>query len=185
MWHNRFSENENEPVEAHIPRHWDSKTKKPRHRGSKTKKPRHRGSKTKQPRHRESETNKPRHRDSKAFFQRTKSHDIEIPRLKNHDIEIPRPKSHDIEFLWNSDPYAHWQMFLIYFLRHFMKYKSENRFSEFSLSWKTLLLNLLPCLINPFLINGVYKSLKENVSITWKQAMWFSYFDKQSSRGVL
>ena len=42
MWHNRFSENENEAVEAHIPRHRDSKTKKPRHRDSKTKKPRHR-----------------------------------------------------------------------------------------------------------------------------------------------
>ena len=41
MWHNRFSENENEAVEAHIPRHRDSKTKKPRHRDSKTKKPRH------------------------------------------------------------------------------------------------------------------------------------------------
>ena len=73
------------------------------------------------------------------------------------------------------------EMFMIYFLRHFMKYKnSENRFSEFSLSWKTLLLNLFPCLINPFVINGVYKSLKENVSITWKHAKWFSYFEKQS-----
>ena len=41
-------------------------------------------------------------------------------------------------------------------------------FSGFSLSWKTLLLNLFRCLINPFVINGVYKSLKENVSITWK-----------------
>ena len=52
----------------------------------------------------------------------------------------------------------------------FMKYKySENRFSEFfSVSWITLLLNLFPCLINPFVIDGVYKSLKENVSITWK-----------------
>ena len=58
---------------------------------------------------------------------------------------------------------------MIYSLRHFMKYKnSENRFSEFSLSWKTLLLNLFPCLINPFVINGVYKSLKEIVTITWK-----------------
>ena len=57
----------------------------------------------------------------------------------------------------------------MYFLRHFMKYKnSENRFSEFSLSWKTLLLNMFPCLINPFVISGVYKSLKENVSIRWK-----------------
>ena len=60
-------------------------------------------------------------------------------------------------------------MFMIYFLRHLMKYKnSENRLSEFSLSWKTLLLNLFPRLINPFVINGVYKSLKENVRITWK-----------------
>ena len=45
---------------------------------------------------------------------------------------------------------------------------SENRFSEFSLSWKTLLLNLFPRFINPFVINGLYKSLKENVSITLK-----------------
>ena len=36
MWHNRFSENENEAVEAHIPRHRDSKTKKPRHRETET-----------------------------------------------------------------------------------------------------------------------------------------------------
>ena len=99
MWHNRFSENENEAVEAHIPRHRDSKTKKPRHRDSKTKKPRHRDSKTKKPRHqnsktknprhRETETNKPQHRDSKAFFQRTKSHDIEIPRPKSqHRVPV-------------------------------------------------------------------------------------------------
>ena len=47
MWYNRFNENENEAVEAHIPRHRDSKTKKPRHRDSKTKKPQHRDSKTK------------------------------------------------------------------------------------------------------------------------------------------
>ena len=46
MWHNRFSENENEAVEAHIPRHRDSKTKKPRHRDSKAKKPRHRETET-------------------------------------------------------------------------------------------------------------------------------------------
>ena len=73
MWYNRFSENEKEAVEAHIPRHPDSKTKKPRHW--------------------EMETINPRHRDSKTFFQKTKSHDVEIPRLKNHDIEIPRPKT--------------------------------------------------------------------------------------------
>ena len=56
MWHNRFSENKNETVETHIPRHRDSKTKKPRHRDSKTKKPRPRDSGTKTPRHRETET---------------------------------------------------------------------------------------------------------------------------------
>ena len=79
MRNNRFSENENEAVEAHIPWHRDSKTK--------------------QPRHRKMEIINPRHRDSKTFFQRAKSHNIEIPRLKNHGIEIPRPKSHAIEFL--------------------------------------------------------------------------------------
>ena len=52
MWHNRFSENENEAVEAHIPRHRDSKTKKPRHRDSKAEKLRHRHRKTKKSRHR-------------------------------------------------------------------------------------------------------------------------------------
>ena len=78
IWHNRFSENKNEAVGAHIPRHQDLKTKKPRRRDSKTKKPRHRDSGTKAPRHGEMETTKPRHRDSKAFFQRRKSHDIEI-----------------------------------------------------------------------------------------------------------
>ena len=63
IWHNRFSENENEAVETHIPRHRDSKTKKPQHRDSKAE--------------------KPRHRDSK-----TKSHDIEFPR--NSDPYAPR-----------------------------------------------------------------------------------------------
>ena len=38
MWRNRFSENENEAVEAHVPRHRDSRTKKSRHRDSKSKK---------------------------------------------------------------------------------------------------------------------------------------------------
>ena len=52
MWHNRFSENENEAVEAHIPRHRDSKTKKPRPGDSKAEKLRHRDSKAKKPRHR-------------------------------------------------------------------------------------------------------------------------------------
>ena len=123
-WHNYawffcfHDDNENEAVEAHIPRHRDSKTKKPRHRDSKikkrrhqdskTKKPRHRDSGTKTPQHREMKANKPQHHDSKTFFQRAKSHDVEIPRLTNHDIEILRPKSRDIEFLWNSDPYAPW-----------------------------------------------------------------------------
>ena len=72
-------------------------------------------------------------------------------------------------------------MFMIYFLKHFMKHEnSENWFSEFSLSWKTLIWNSFPCLINSFVINDVYKSLKENVSITWKQAKWFSYFILQN-----
>ena len=61
MYHSRFSENENETVETHIPRHQDSKTKKPRHWDSKTKKPRHRDSGTETPRHRETETTKPSH----------------------------------------------------------------------------------------------------------------------------
>ena len=83
MWYDRFSENENEAVEAHIPRHRDSKTKKPRHR--------------------ETETINPRHRDSKTFFQRTKSHDVEIPRLKNHDttsrFQDQKPRHRDpVEF---------------------------------------------------------------------------------------
>ena len=83
------------------------------------------------------------------------------------------------------------EMFMIYFLRHFMKCKnSENRFSEFSLSWKTLLLNLFPCLINPFVINGVYKSLKENVSITWKASkvvfvFWEAVVQRCSVKKVL
>ena len=35
-WRNKISENENETVEAHIPRHRDSKTRKLRHRDSRT-----------------------------------------------------------------------------------------------------------------------------------------------------
>ena len=75
-------------------------------------------------------------------------------------------------------------MFMIYFLRHFIKYKnSETRFSEFSLSWKTSLLNLFPCLINPFVINGVYLSLKENVSITWNASkMVFVFWEAAVQR---
>ena len=123
-------DNESEAVEAHIPRHRDSKTKKPRHRDSKTKKLRHRNSKTKKPRHWETETNKPRNRDSKAFFQRTKSHDIDIPRLKNDDIKIPRPKSNDIEFLWNSDPYTPWYFSLASIFIRAESYQSDKQVRE-------------------------------------------------------
>ena len=91
-------DNENEAVEAHIPRHRDSKTKKPRHRDSKTKKPRHQDSKTKKPRHRETETINPRHRDSKAFFQRSKSHGIEIPRPKTTKSRFQDQKA----TIWSS-----------------------------------------------------------------------------------
>ena len=73
MWHNRFSENENEVVEAHIRRHRDSRTKKPRHRDSITKKLRHQDSKTKNPRHRETETNKPDIVIPKRFFRGQKA----------------------------------------------------------------------------------------------------------------
>ena len=82
-------------------------------------------------------------------------------------------------------------MFMIYFMRHFMKYQnSENRFSEFSLSLRTLLLNLFPCLINLFVINGVYKSLKENVSIMWKASkvvflFWEAVVQRCSVKKVL
>ena len=31
MWHNKLSENENQPVEEHIPPHRDCKAKMPRH----------------------------------------------------------------------------------------------------------------------------------------------------------
>ena len=62
-------------------------------------------------------------------------------------------------------------MFMIYFLNPFMKYEnSENRFSEFSLSWKTFLLNLFSCLINSFIINDVCENLKENVNVSKKQS---------------
>ena len=73
----------------------------------------------------------------------------------------------------------------------FMKHKnSENRFSEFSLSRKTLLLNLFPWFINPFVINGVYKSLKKNVSITWKASkvvflFWEAVVQRCSVKKVL
>ena len=51
----------------------------------------------------------------------------------------------------------------------FQKYKnSENRFSEFSVSWKTFLLNLFSFLINSFVVNDVCKNLKKNVNIKVK-----------------
>ena len=127
MWHYRFRENKNEAVEAHIPRHRDSKTKKPRHR--------------------ETKTVNPRHRDSKTFFQRTKSHDIKIPRLKNHGIEIPRPKSHDIKFLWNSDPYALWYIRQDVVISH-GKFRTANgkvQVSDFSYAWKLHFRNIRFC----------------------------------------
>ena len=82
----------------------------------------------------------------------------------------------------------HRGMFMIYFLRHFMKYKNSD-FQNF-LSWKTLLLNLFSCLINPFVISGVYKSLKENVSITWKASkvvfvFWEAVVQRCSVKKVL
>ena len=56
-----------------------------------------------------------------------------------------------------------------FFLKPFMKYKNfENRFSEFSLLWKTFLLNLFSCLIKFFIINDVCKNLKENVNVKVK-----------------
>ena len=61
------------------------------------------------------------------------------------------------------------QIFMIYFLNPVMKYQnSENRFSEFSVSWNTFLLNLFSCLINSFIINNVCENLKENVNISKK-----------------
>ena len=54
-------------------------------------------------------------------------------------------------------------------LKPSMKHEnSENRFSEFFLSWKTFPLNLFSCLINSFIINDVCKNLKENVKIKVK-----------------
>ena len=66
MWHNGFSESENEAVEGHISRHRDSKTKKPRHQDSGTEAPRDR--ETKQI---SQDIVIPR-----RFFQRAKSHDM-------------------------------------------------------------------------------------------------------------
>ena len=66
MWYNRFSKNENKAVEAHIPQHQDSKTKKPRHRDSGTKTPWHRETEKNKPQHRDFKTKKPQHWDSKT-----------------------------------------------------------------------------------------------------------------------
>ena len=61
-------------------------------------------------------------------------------------------------------------MLMIYFFKPFMKYENtENQFSEFYVSWKTLLLTFFSCLIKPFIINDVHKNLKENVNIKAKR----------------
>ena len=69
-------------------------------------------------------------------------------------------------------------MFMIYFLKPFMKYEnSKNCFSEFSLSWITFLLNLFSCLINSFILSEVSKNLKKNVNVKVKRKQrnmkWF------------
>ena len=52
------------------------------------------------------------------------------------------------------------EMLMISFLKPYIKYKNfENRFSKFSLSWKTFLLNLFLCLINSFVINNVQRKI--------------------------
>ena len=70
------------------------------------------------------------------------------------------------------------EMFRIYFLNPFMKYEnSENRFSEFSVPWKTFLLNLFSCLINFFIVSDVCENLKENVNMKEKaNSKWFFVF---------
>ena len=76
-------------------------------------------------------------------------------------------------------------MSMTYFLKPFMKYEnSENRFSEFSPSWKTSLLNLFSCLIKSFIINDVCKNLKENVSVKVKSKdkWFFVLFIKKNGR---
>ena len=60
-------------------------------------------------------------------------------------------------------------MFMTYILKPFMKQEnSDNRFSEFSLSWKTFLLNLFSSVVKSFIINDVCKNLKENVNVKVK-----------------
>ena len=83
-------------------------------------------------------------------------------------------------------------MFMIYFLKPFMKYEnSENRFSEFSLSWKTFLLNLFSCLINSFIINDVFTNLKENVNIfnffniKYEKPLYVCFFNRNLYHGCL
>ena len=92
MWHNRFSEKENEDVEAHILRYRDSKTKKLRHGNSATK----------TPRHPEAETTKPRHRDSRAFFRERKVTTSKVPDWKttkmNNEQHVFFYKIYNISF---------------------------------------------------------------------------------------
>ena len=81
-------------------------------------------------------------------------------------------------------------MFMIYFLRHFMNIKILKIDFQNFLPWKTLLLNLFSCLINNFVINGVYKSLKENVSNQWKASkvvfvFWQAIVQRCSVKKVL
>ena len=85
MWNNRFRENENEAVEAHIPQHQDSKTKKPRN--SKIKKPLHRDTGAKTIWHQEIKTIKTQHEDSQAFFQWKTSTAAVDPRYLK--VEVP------------------------------------------------------------------------------------------------
>ena len=67
-------------------------------------------------------------------------------------------------------------MLSMYLLKPLMKCEnSENRYLEFSLLWKTFLLNLCSCLINSFIINNVCKNLKENVNIKQKANMKWSF----------
>ena len=68
-------------------------------------------------------------------------------------------------------------------------------FHEIWKFWKSIfrifsIMNLFPCLINSFVINDVYKSLKENVSITWKASkvvfvFWEAVVQRCSVKKVL
>ena len=143
-WHNYawffcfHDDNESEAVEAHIPRHRDSKTKKPRHRDSKTKKTRHRDSKTKKPqhwdsktikpRHRETKANKPLHRDSEAFFLEDKKpqhRDSKTKKPRHRDSKAKKPRHQvPVEF-WPLCPWYFWlDQLLTTFWRAY--YKTRN-----------------------------------------------------------